>query len=164
MLTNVVDKLLFAFLLLAAFQVPVLSDHYLQFVSGYYESTKLQVESYQSIASKHDYRDVYAMIDDFKSNSNPAVRDDAEQKLLVMKEYEALQKAISTLKEGNLFEKAWFMFAPSRWNLLSKVWENFRIGIPLAASDILYSAIIALVLSFLIMWPIRTTISHRTSV
>lgn len=163
MITNILDKILFGVLLLMAFQVPIIADQYLQFVSGYYQSTKNQVEGYSENAIKHEYANVYAMIADFRKNSNSAVRADGEQKLRVMKEFEELKKAMSTLKAGNIFEKAWFMFNPSRWQSLKKVMENFRPSIPLAITDIIYSGILAMILSLLIMWPIRSFIGRRKS-
>lgn len=161
MVLNIFDKIIFAVLLLLVFQVPIFSDHYLQFVSGYYEATRQQVDGYTDNAEKHEYTDVYAMIDDFLNNSNPAVRTDGEQKLLVMQEYEELKKIILTLKNGNYFEKAWFIFNPSHWDALGKVLENFKPSIPLAITDVFYSAILALALGSLLIWPIRILIRAK---
>ena len=63
-----------------------------------------------------------------------------------MQEYEELAKIIDTLKEGNMFERVWFIFNPTRWDALSKVLENFKPSIRLAITDILYSVIFALAL------------------
>ncbi len=152
---NVFEKIIFGILLLLLFQVPILADHYLQFVSGYYEAINKQVEGYKENAAQHQYTDVYAMIDDLSKNSNSVVRTDAEQKTQTMKEYEELKVTIATLKNGNLAERAWFMFNPARWSTLEKVVANFKPGVPLGLNDLIVSALTALVLSAILVWPLR---------
>lgn len=152
---NMLDKIIFGALLLLFFQVPILADHYLQFVSGYYHATSKQVEGYKANAAQHQYADVYAMIDDLSKNSNSVVRTDAEQKKQTMQEYEELKLTIATLKHSNFFQKAWFMFNPSRWDTLKKVSENFKPGIPLGVNDILLSALTAFILSLCFIAPLK---------
>jgi hypothetical protein len=157
---NIFDKILFGGLLLLFFQVPILADHYLQYVSGYYDATSKQVEGYRQNAAQHNYPDVYAMINDLRLNSNSVVHTDAEQKLETMREYEELTLTVTTLKNGNIYERALFIFNPSRWETLKKVQENFKPGIPLSLNDIGFSVLTALVLSILIMWPFRFLVSR----
>jgi len=152
---NIIEKILFGALLLLFFQVPILADHYLQFVSGYYDATSKQVEGYKQNAAQHQYADVYAMIDDLATNPNSVVRTDAEQKKQTMHEYEELKLTIATLKNGNIFERSWFMFNPARWETLKKVGENFKPGVPLGLQDIIFSVLTAVILSALIIWPLR---------
>jgi hypothetical protein len=152
---NIFEKMLFGVLLLLLFQVPILADHYLQFVSGYYEATSKQVEGYKQNAAQHQYADVYAMIDDLSKNTNSVVRTDAEQKIQTMREYEELILTIATLRNGNIAERAWFMFNPARWATLEKVAANFKPGIPLGLNDIVISVFVALLLSAILLWPLR---------
>jgi len=159
---NIIEKFLFGALLLLFFQVPILADHYLQFVSGYYEATSKQVEGYKQNAAQHQYADVYAMIDDLAANSNSVVRTDAEQKKQTMREYEELKLTIASLKNGNIFERSWFMFNPARWETLKKVGENFKPGIPLGLHDIIFSVLTALILSAVIIWPFRFLFRRKT--
>jgi len=161
LLTNILDKLVFGALLIILFQVPILSDHYLQFISGYYQATELQVNNYKKNAAMHGYPDVYALVKDFMENSNAAVRKDGEQKLQTLREYDALKEALGILKYGNIFQRSWYMFHPSRWEVLKKVMENFSPGIPLKISDVLYSVVLALLLSFLLIWPIKYGTRNR---
>jgi hypothetical protein len=158
---NIVEKIVFGALLLILFQVPILADHYLQFVSGYYEATSKQVEGFKQNAAQHQYPDVYAMIDDLSKNSNSVVRTDAEQKMQTMREYEELKLTIATLQNGNIIERAWFMFNPARWETLEKVVVNFKPGIPLGLNDIIFGVLVALVLSTFIIWPLRFLFRKR---
>lgn len=152
---NIFDKIVFGALLLLFFQVPILADHYLQYVSGYFDATERQVEGFKANAAQHNYPDVYAMIQDLSVNTNSVVRTDAQQKLQTMQEYEELKSSIATLKGGNIYERAWFMFNPSRWERLTKVYENFKPGIPLSLQDIGFSLLTALILSLCLMSPFR---------
>lgn len=155
MITNILDKLIFGTLLVLIFQIPVISDHYLQFISGYYEATKVQVDGYKANAARHEYSDVYAMVDELLANPNPVIKMDAEQKLNTLQEFDELRKAVSVLKNGSIFTRGWFIFQPSRQEALGKVMENYKPSIPLNISDIVLSVIVALVLSALLMWPLR---------
>jgi len=159
---NIVDKIVFGALLLLFFQVPILADHYLQYVSGYFDATERQVEGFKANAAQHNYPDVYAMIQDLSVNSSSVVRTDAEQKLQTMQEYEELKITIATLKDGNIYERAWFMFNPSRWERLTKVYENFKPGIPLNLQDVGFSVLTALILSICLMWPFRLLTTSDT--
>lgn len=155
MIVNIVDKLLFGLLLLLVFQAPMISDHYLQYVSGYYESTKLQVNGFEENAKRHKYPDVDAMISDLLNNRSPVVRMDAEQKLQTMNDFYDLKSAIVILKSGNIFEKLFFILNPSRYSTLKKVLANFKPGIPLSVTVLAYSIILALLLNFVIISPVR---------
>lgn len=161
---NIFDKIVFGALLLLFFQVPILSDHYLQYVSGYYDAVSKQVEGFKANAAQHQYTDVYAMINDLSTNENSVVRTDAEQKMQTMQEYEELGLTIATLKSGNIYQRAWFMFNPVRWETFKKVYENFKPGIPLSGSDIGFSILTALILSICIMWPFRFLASRKPKI
>lgn len=163
MIINTLDKVVFGSLLLLAFQIPILSDHYLQFINGYYESTKQQVEGFRENAMMHEYADEYVMIEDLLNNPSPVVRTDAAQKQQTMQEYEQLKLAVTTLKNGNIFQKSWFMFKPDRWASVKKVLENFKPSIPLSFVDIIYSALMALLLSMIIMWPVRALATSKAN-
>ena len=75
--------------------------------------------------------------------------------LSTMQEYEELKVSIATLKDGNIYERAWFMFIPSRVERLTKVYENFKPSIPLSLQDIGFSLLTALILSLCLMSPFR---------
>ena len=155
MLTNILDKIVFGTLLLIFFQLPILSNEYLQLTNGYYLATKSQVDGYQLNAQRHGYTDVAALIEDLKRNLNPAVRTNAQQKEQTLREYDELLRALDILKNGNLWQKAVYMCSPERWGVLREVATNFQPGIPLSIHGFAYSLIGALLLGSSLMWPIR---------
>lgn len=159
-MVNTLDKVLFAVLLLGFMQLPLLSNHYLQFVSGQHDVLQQQVDNFQQNAELHQYSSIDAMIDDFKNNSNLAVRTDAEQKQQTMNEYEELNQAIIVFEQGTYYQKAKYMFSPQRWETLEKVLANFKPGISLEPLLLAYSGLAALLFGGLLMWPIRRAGGH----
>ena len=141
----------------------MLANDYLQLVNGYYLSTKSQVDGFKQNAQINEYADIYAMIEDFKKNSNSAVRTDAQQKEQTMQEFEELTRGLDILKNGNFFQKAVYMLSPDRWNLMKEVSKNFQPGIPLNINSFGYSLVSALVFGVLVMWPIRKILGHKKS-
>ncbi|MEM5529950.1 DUF2937 family protein [Gammaproteobacteria bacterium AS21] len=155
MLVNTVDKLIFATLLIIFLQMPILANEYHHFINGYYLATKSQVDSDKVNAKLNGYSDVNEMINDFKQNSNSAVRMDAANKEQTIAQYQQLLSAIDIFNNGNLAQQIIYMLTPTRWATLVEVTKNFQLGIPLNISSFVYSALAALLLSSLMMWPIK---------
>lgn len=163
MLRNILDKFLFGVFLLVALQVPILADHYGQYISGYFESTKQQVEGYQATAAKHGFADVKNMVEVHLTNAEASVRTDAQQKLNTLQEYERLKTAMSIFAQGNIFEKALYMFNSSRFAVLQKVLPNFKPGIPLSVEYFIYSFFIALLLSSAVILPFSARVKQKAA-
>ncbi|MCU8020378.1 MULTISPECIES: DUF2937 family protein [unclassified Shewanella] len=160
MIARLIDKLVFGFILVIALQLPQLADHYQQFLSGLYESTRWQVEGYEATAKEYHYADVDAMIASHQQNEEPSVRADAEQKVQTLALYKALTQGVAIFNTGNLFEKTAYMFNPVRFDYLEKTISNFKPGIPLTSSGIGFGVLVALVVHYLgsipfILWSRR---------
>ena len=155
MIGRLFDKLVFAVALIAALQVPLLVDHYHQYLSGWYKAIQSQVDGYETTAKAHQFADAKAMIDNHLKNPEPSVRADAEQKLQTISLLSELRLGMETFSSGTLFGKIGFMLHPDRIHLLKDVVQNFKPGIPLHASGLAFAVIGALVLNFLIMLPFR---------
>ncbi|MCL1090583.1 DUF2937 family protein [Shewanella profunda] len=149
MIGRLIDKLVFGFILVLALQLPQLADHYQQFLSGFYESTRWQVEGYEATAKEYQYADANEMIARHQQNEEPSVRADAEQKLMTLAVYEELKQGVTIFDSGNLFEKTAYMFTPSRFDYLEKTLSNFKPGIPLTASGIGFGVVVAVVIHYL---------------
>ena len=116
---GIIDKIIFGILLIGSLQVPMLADHYHQYLSGFFEATKQQVEGYQRTAHQHQYHNIEAMIDAHLQSRLPSVRTDARQKLQTLEQYDELKAGISTFNNGLLIEKLVYMLNPSRYHTLS---------------------------------------------
>ena len=161
MIGRLVDKLVFAVALIVALQMPLLVDHYHQYLSGWYKATQWQVDGYEATAKTHQFANAQAMIEIHLNNTEPSVRADAEQKLATVELLADLRLGMDTFATGNLLEKMLFMLHPDRFHLLKDVTQNFKPGIPLNASGLAFGLVFALLLNFLIMLPFRFFGSSR---
>lgn len=153
MIGRLIDKLIFGVALILALQIPQLADHYHQFLSGVYESTKLQIDGYEANAKQHEYPTVRAMIDHHLQNNVPSVRVDAEQKLATLELFEELKSGMLVFERGNLFSKTVYIFNPARYGYLKHVLSNFSLGIPLSVNGLAFGVIFGLALNYLITLP-----------
>lgn len=155
MIGRLLDKLVFGVALIVALQMPLLVDHYHQYLSGWYKATQWQVDGYEATAKTHQFANAQAMIDAHLNNAEPSVRTDAEQKLATLERLADLRLGMDTFATGNLLEKMLFMLHPDRIHVLKDVIQNFKPGIPLNASGLAFGVVFALLLNFLIMLPFR---------
>ncbi len=155
MIGKLLDKLIFAAALLVALQLPLLVDHYHQYLSGWHKATQWQVDAYQATAKEHGFADVQAMISKHLHNAEPSVRADAEQKQRTVDLLAELSRGLTTFEQGYLPEKMFFMLHPRRIHLLKDVVQNFKPGIPLHATGLAFAVLFALLLNVLLILPFR---------
>ncbi|WP_419572002.1 DUF2937 family protein [Rheinheimera sp.] len=153
MIKRLLDKLVFGAALLLSLQLPLLAEHYHQYLAGFYQATQLQVDGYSATAKAHQFADLDAMIAQHLQNPEPSVRDDARQKQATVDLLQELQAGIYTFEQGYLPEKLWFMLQPKRLPQLQAVVKNFTPGIPLTGEALLFAVLCALLLNLLLMWP-----------
>ncbi|MGF1682388.1 DUF2937 family protein [Photobacterium minamisatsumaniensis] len=144
MIKRLLDRLIFSGLLIACLQIPMLADHYLQYLSGFYDATTQQVNAYKDNARLHGFDSPESMISVLLKEKSSIVRVDAEQKQLVLQQHKMLEQAITTLSTGHIVEKAFFMFNPIRTDELQRVLIHFKLGIPLGIENIVICIVLAL--------------------
>ena len=154
MIKQLFDRLIFGGLLIAALQIPMLADHYLQYLSGFYDATAQQVSAYRANAYQHGFDSAESMIDALLQEKSAIVRLDAQQKLEVIEHHQQLEQAMQTLSTGHLLEKALFMFNPMRVDELKRVLVHFRPGIPIDIDSIIICSAIALAINALLYLPL----------
>lgn len=153
---RVLDKLVFAFLLLATLQIPILADHYRQYLTGYTDATKQQVAGYQRLADSFGFSSVDKLINNLKRNPDPVIQADAQQKAQTVATLKKLEAGLATLTSGNYFSQAWYMFQPERFTMLDRVLDNFRPSLPLTPLSIGASIVSAIVLYMIFITPFIT--------
>ena len=80
MIVRVLDKVVFAVLFIITLQVPILADHYRQYLNGYYDALRDEVSSSSALAKQHGFSSVEAMLESLQKNSEPVVRENASMK------------------------------------------------------------------------------------
>ena len=153
MLGRLVDKLFFATLLLIALQIPILADHYRQFISGKVDTLQTQVDAYQAQATKHGFASVDAMLSALLDNESALVREDARFKTEQIKLLMQTREGLHVLTHGHYFEKAVYLFRPDQFTTLQKVSENFSPAIPINPQDIVFSVLLALLVNIFCLFP-----------
>ncbi|NMH59371.1 DUF2937 family protein [Alteromonas ponticola] len=155
---RVLDKILFATLLLIALQVPILADHYRQYLTGYYDATASQVEQYTVLATRHGYTSLEAMLSDLENNANPVIRDDTQNKYQTLIVLRQLDEGLSVLNQGHYYEQAWYMLSPAQNSTLKRVLDNFHPSIPLSVDAVVYSLITAILINVILWAPYWTAV------
>lgn len=153
MVVRFFDKFIFALLFIGALQVPILADHYRQYLSGYYDATREEVESIAAMAQRHGYVSASALLDSLKQNSEAAVRDDAMRKAAMFDKLSDIEAGIRTLTYGHYFEKLGYMATPSHADKLVKVITHYKPAIPLTPSSLTFSLVTAILVNLLLWSP-----------
>ena len=149
MVVRVLDKVVFAVLFIITLQVPILADHYRQYLNGYYDALRDEVASSSELAKQHGFSSVEAMLDSLQKNSEPVVRENASMKASRFAQITTLEQGMRKLEHGHYFEQLVFMASPSQYGTLNRVLDNFRPSVPLTPSSIVFSLVTAIFLNLL---------------
>lgn len=153
MFGNLIDKLVFGVALLVCLQVPLLVEHYQQFLAGKLDATVWQVDQYAENAKMHGYTDVLAMIKHHQENEDPSVREDAALKLDTLALMDELKAGVAILDQGHLLQKVYYMMQPQHLTDVEKTLENFTPGVPLDGEGLAFGAVVALLVNIIIVLP-----------
>lgn len=153
MIVRVLDKVLFAVLFIITLQVPILADHYRQYLSGYYDALRDEVTSSTELAKQHGFSSVEAMLESLQQNNEAVVRENATLKAERFAQINIIEQGMRKLEHGHYFEKLVFMATPSQYDTLDRVLDNFRPSVPLTPSPIIFSLVTAILLNLLIWTP-----------
>jgi hypothetical protein len=148
-----IDRLLFATLLVATLQLPILSDHYRQYLSGYLAALNEQINAWNRIAKEFSFTSIDAFIQHLESNPDAVVQKDATSKRTTLIDFERKREGLTLLKEGSFPEQVIYMFSPNNLSTLNEVMKNFKPGLPLTPSSIVYSVVLAIVLDAVLLLP-----------
>ena len=155
MISGIIDKIVFGAVLLAFFQLPLLADHYKQYISGYYDATQIEVQQLQELAQKNNYSDAYALISAHQRSNLPSVQQDANNKLLLLERYEMLTEGIGIFNSDSLWRKTSYMLNPTRYDTLQRVITHFEPGIPLSPQYLFLCALAALFFNLVMASPVK---------
>ncbi|NDV90933.1 DUF2937 family protein [Alteromonas sp. 345S023] len=153
MIVRLFDKFVFALLFIAALQVPILADHYRQYLTGYYDATRDEVNAIAAMAQRHGYVSASALLESLAQNSEPVVREDAKRKAAMFEELIDIEAGIRTLTYGHYFEKLGYMFTPTRTDTLARVVTNFKPAIPLTPASLAFSLLTAILVNVFLWSP-----------
>ena len=148
---RLIDKIVFAALLILMLQVPIVTDHYVQYLNGYVDATQAEVDHYQQLADTYGYTNINAMLTALQTNQDPLVRDDAQHKQIVMQAHNEAQQALANLRTSNYFEQAWYFAQPAQYQRLSQMLNLYQPSLPLKPQAI-GSALVTSLSLYLLLW------------
>jgi hypothetical protein len=131
MLTGILDKLVFAGVLLTLFQLPILASHYHQYLQGYVDANEQQIAQYQQLALQYHYPSLEAMLAEHQQNTVESVRADATLKSQQLVALQELKAGLTIFEHGSLWQQTHYMLQPAQYPQLVSVLRNFAPGIPL---------------------------------
>ncbi|WP_054112519.1 DUF2937 family protein [Marinagarivorans algicola] len=165
MISSIIDKLIFGMVLIVLMQLPLLADHYLQYLQGYFDATQKEVARDQALAKQYNYPTVYALIAAHKQSDIASVQADAERKSLRIQELAELQHGILLFTDGTLADKLVYMLTPKHSKTLATVTQNFKPGIPLHPQYLIFCTFFALMFNIIGAMPIKLVryVKHKRS-
>ena len=72
-----------------------------------------------------------------------------------------LNQGMKLFEQGNLVQKLLYIFSPDRFERLQNTLNNFKLGIPLTTSALLFALILAIILNQLVMLPYTLYVAQR---
>ena len=157
---RLIDKIVFAALLILMLQVPIVTDHYVQYLNGYVDATQAEVDHYQQLADTYGYTDINSMLTALQANQDELVRDDAQHKQTVMQAHKEAQQALKKLRTSNYFEQAWYFAQPAQYQRLGQVLNLYQPSLPLKPQTV-GSALITSFSLYLLLWLPVALLRHR---
>tara|TARA_B100000929_G_scaffold106403_1_gene84226 strand:- start:28 stop:543 length:516 start_codon:yes stop_codon:yes gene_type:complete len=157
---RLIDKIVFAALLILMLQVPIVTDHYVQYLNGYVDATQAEVDHYQQLADTYGYTDINSMLTALQANQDALVRDDAQHKQTVMQAHKEAQQALKKLRTSNYFEQAWYFAQPAQYQRLGQVLNLYQPSLPLKPQTV-GSALITSFSLYLLLWLPVALLRHR---
>ncbi|WP_100655974.1 DUF2937 family protein [Alteromonas flava] len=157
MFKDTVNKLWFALLLIALLQVPVLSTQYIQYLAGYVEANQQQIQQWQLLSERNNLSSVTVLLQRLSENTDPVVRQDANNKLMLLEETKQLEAGLAHLSLANYPQQLIYLLNPRQFDHLSAVLQRFKPGIPLGMNELFWSLGLAIGANLLLLLFVRST-------
>ena len=146
MISGLFSKILFSILFIGFLQVPILADHYRQYLSGYLDATNNEILHYQSLAHEYGYTSVEQMLVALSSNNDPLIQKDTAHKQEVIANHDQAKKALIQLEQSHYFEQIGLFVQPQQYPRLVKVLNQYQPSLPMHLPSI--GAALATTISF----------------
>ncbi|MEW6166215.1 MAG: DUF2937 family protein [Pseudomonadota bacterium] len=158
LVTGLLDRLLFAAGLVAFLQIPQFIDHYTQRFAGYRQALAASVAEYQRSADLHYGGNLDTMIQDFRTDPKPALRETGDKIHRESRRLDEMTEGLKVLRAGPLHAKLWYLVRDIDVPIARATLEDFRPGLPLTLEALawgLVGGVLASLLFNLLVWPLR---------
>jgi DUF2937 family protein len=145
-LKSLLDKLLFACLLLLGIQVPNFMIQYKQFITAHYQEARQQLNQYQIIADRYYAGDIAELLQAHRENPVVAIRAEADIIESLIQRSNYLYREISALENRTVSEQLLHLVRNFDTEISSEVLIHYSVTLPLNTEAI----IVGLTLAFMI--------------
>jgi hypothetical protein len=160
---SIIDKLLFSFGLILFMQVPkFVNTDYAQWLAGYYEATSDQVQAWTTISRQYEFPSLQDMINAHLKNTDRSVSAVAREQQQTLYLLDQLKTGVEIFQKGSLFQKMDWMLSPDRIVEIQKPLSDFKPGVPLDTTSILFGVTGAFFLSLAVVGPIKLATRKAT--
>ena len=143
-LKNLLDKLIFACVLLMGIQLPNFAIQYQQSLDAHYQESHNQLQQYQDIADRFYLGDMDQLLAAHQNNAVTAIRAEAKIITSLIERSDYLQQQLNALQNKQLIERLWHLLNHLNFDIADEVLKNYSLSLPLNSEAI----IIGLALAF----------------
>ncbi len=142
------DKLLFAGLLLLGMQIPGFVMQYQQTLAAHYREAQQQLQQYQAVADRYYAGSLTQLLTVHRRNSVAAIRAEAEILERLLKRNAYLKWQLSAISNKHLYQQLLHLVKRPDWIIAEEVLHSYYPSVPLNAEALAAGLTLALVTNF----------------
>jgi hypothetical protein len=148
-LRSAIRLLVFSVALLLGIQVPAFVDQYSQRVDAHYQEVSLNISGFQQTAALLFGGDMAALVEYYRSSSDPVFRSDANSVQFILTRYQRIAAEQAAL-QGNGLAVAWHVVVAADQELFNEALTQYSYTVPLNALALQWGFALAISIMLLI--------------
>ncbi|WP_031433670.1 DUF2937 family protein [Methylomarinum vadi] len=146
-LLQLLDKLLFAALLVMGMQIPALVLQYQQILAAHYREAQQQLQQYQTLADRYYGGDLEQLLDVHRSNNVAAIRAEADilERLLQRNIY--LKSQLNALTNKHLYQQLLHLMKHPDLAIAEEVYRGYNPSVPLTSDALIAGLTLAMIMN-----------------
>lgn len=155
MILGILDRILFSLGVILFLQLPAYIDQYTHRLGGFQRGFSEQINSFQTIADNNFDGDINQLINNFKQNQMPSIRETAETIEYNVSMNQSIQTDLDALQNRTLTQKIFYLLRHLRLALAKDTLNTFSPSIPLNIMSFVYGLLGGILFSSLFYLLIR---------
>lgn len=146
-LLQLLDKLLFAALLVLGMQIPALVMQYQQILAAHYREAQQQLQQYQTLADRYYDGDFEQLLEVHRSNNVAAIRAEADilERLLQRNIY--LKSQLNALMNKHLYQQLLHLMKQPDLAIAEEVYQGYNPTVPLTSDALIAGLTLAMIMN-----------------
>jgi len=152
LINKIIDRCFFTLAFIAGVQLPAFINHYIQRISGHLSEAKLQLSQFQQLADNHYQGNLATLINQYKSNNDPAIADTATVVEQLISRINYLEAQFNSLFNVEYLNQLRYFVTNIDLVIAKQTTEQFKLAIPLDVNALTTGLIFAfLIMVFMII-------------